>query len=61
MVRPERDLIVAHGTSLKGLPSLGNILETGFPCVLIDRQHQLAKPVNLCNMNYTFDKYSLTR
>ena len=39
MVRPERDLIVAHGTSLKGLPSLGNILETWFPWVLIDRQY----------------------
>lgn len=39
MVRPERDRIVAYGTSLKGLPSLGNILETGFPWVRIDRQH----------------------
>lgn len=39
MVRPERDFIVAHGTSLKGLPSLGNILERGFPWVLIDRQY----------------------
>lgn len=31
--------MVRPGTSLKGLPSLGNILETGFPWVLIDRQY----------------------